>query len=1026
MDSSSLPVGIYDELMTVELEALIGRLATSLRATSVPVDDAELARRVAGHLAAAVERVLSDADEDRRSILSQSLTADVMRVLATHVPESFDDLLLVEPHAVLASVSPRLPDGSFRDIERPLTSLRDTTVLVNAKGEPSLLRELAAEIPSADRIDIVMAFVRWTGIRDLVEALGRHVRHGGQVRILTTTYTNSTELAALEALVDAGVDVRISYDTSTTRLHAKAWLFHRPRGYSTGYVGSSNLTHSALTPGLEWNVRLSAVRNPEAIARMSAVFETYWAGVDFVPFDRSQFIEQTATPVPSVTILPSTDLFLRPFQEQLLERISLARSQGHHRNLLVAATGTGKTVMAAVDYRRLRVDLQHARLLFVAHRKEILEQSLRTFRHAMLDTAFGELWVGDDRPSAFDHVFASIQSLSSAGVESIEPSHFDVVIVDEFHHAAAPTYTRLLEHLAPRELLGLTATPERADGLDLLRYFDGRIAAELRVWDAIDQQHLVPFSYYGIHDGLDLRDVPFKRGVGYDIAELTNVYTANHVWVAQVIAEVGKRVGDPTTMRALGFCVSVDHARFMSDQFNRYGIAARAVTSSTAPGDRAQALRDLRDGRLAIVFTVDLFNEGVDVPTVDTLLLLRPTESATIFLQQLGRGLRRADGKTVCTVLDFVGLQRHEFRFDLKYRALLGGTRRDLEKQIEQKFPFLPSGCHLELDAVAQDVVLASIRSAVPSNFQRRVQELKSMGDVGLERFLADSGVELEDVYSNNHTWSELRAASGFIRPLPSGRSERQWFRALGRLLHVDDVDRARTYRQLVDEGLPAAPECTERHLREARMLVASMFNSDPPDSIEQALTMLRAEPILQSELMELLDVLEQRVTHLGVPFEPADDVPLTIHARYTRREIQAAFGDHPQHVLPPRWDSGVKWLADSATDLLAFTLDKSSGNFSPSTRYRDYAISRQLIHWESQSTTSLASSTGRRYLTQAEGTTKVMLFARLRGHDRAFWFLGPAHYVSHEGERPIAITWRLDHDLPADLFVEFAAAAVA
>ena len=306
------------------------------------------------------------------------------------------------------------------------------------------------------------------------------------------------------------------------------------------------------------------------------------------------------------------------------------------------------------------------------------------------------------------------------------------MIVDEFHHAAASTYRALLEHLRPGQLLGLTATPERADGLDVLKYFDGRIAAELRVWDAIDQQYLAPFVYYGVHDGLDLREVPWRRGTGYDIAALTNVFTADHAWARRVLEQIRTKIGDPGRMRALGFCVSIQHARFMASVFSEAGLPSVAVWGDSPRPEREAALRDLAAGALRVVFTVDLFNEGVDVPTVDTLLLLRPTESPTLFLQQLGRGLRRAHGKTVCTVLDFVGLHRKEFRFDRRFRALLGGSRKDVERQVEQGFPFLPAGCHLELDSVAQEIVLRSIREAIPSAWRERCAELRALGDVTL------------------------------------------------------------------------------------------------------------------------------------------------------------------------------------------------------------------------------------------------------------------------------------------------------
>ncbi|MEZ5231013.1 MAG: DEAD/DEAH box helicase family protein, partial [Acidimicrobiales bacterium] len=359
--------------------------------------------------------------------------------------------------------------------------------------------------------------------------------------MLTTTYTGSTEKAALEQLADLGAAIKVSYDVSTTRLHAKAWVFHRESGFSTAYVGSSNLTHSAQVTGIEWNVRASAARNPDVINKFGAVFESYWQNGDYRPFDSVQFTEEQEragrTDSGPRVILSPIELRPLPFQERLLELLEVSRQKGHRRNLLVSATGTGKTVMAALDYAALAERLDRARLLFIAHREEILDQSLATFRYALRDPSFGEKWVGGARPTSFEHVFASIQSLTRADFDGLR-DHFDVVVVDEFHHAAADSYTRVLGHLEPAELLGLTATPERSDGLPILNWFDDRIAAELRLWDAIDQQYLTPFLYYGIHDGLDLRDIPWKRGRGYDTQALTNLYTSADAWARLVIKQL--------------------------------------------------------------------------------------------------------------------------------------------------------------------------------------------------------------------------------------------------------------------------------------------------------------------------------------------------------------------------------------------------------------------------------------------------------------------------------------------------------
>ncbi|HYH94330.1 DUF3427 domain-containing protein, partial [Hyalangium sp.] len=649
-------------------------------------------------------------------------------------------------------------------------------------------------------------------------------------------------------------------------------------------------------------------------------------------------------------------------------------------------------------------------------------------RHGLRDASFGERWVGGHRPRRFEHVFASIQSLHAAGLADLDPSHFDVVIVDEFHHAAAPSYRALLEHLRPRELLGLTATPERSDGLPLLGWFDNRIAAELRLWDAIDQHRLAPFVYYGLHDGLDLRDIPWRRGRGYDVEGLSNLFTATDVWARRVLAQLVARVDDAGAMRALGFCVSVEHARFMARVFREAGIAATAVWADSPDEERRAALADLAARRVNVVFSVDLFNEGIDVPVVDTLLLLRPTDSPTLFLQQLGRGLRLSPGKTVCTVLDFVGHHRKEFRFDRRFRALLGGSRRELSQQIEGGFPFLPAGCHMELDPVAAEIVLTNIREAVPSRFAEKVEELRQLarsgGEVSLSRYLEETGLELGEVYTRQKAWSDLRAGAGL--PLrPAGPAEEVLRRACGRLLHVDDLVRIETYRRLLAaESAPDPRALSVRERRLLRMLVASTADQalGKTTSLEEGSALLWAHPQVRAELLELLDVLATRVDHVHRPLATHPDVPLQVHARYSRIELFAAFGLGEGAKVAP-WQTGVYWAREASTDLLAFTLDKTSGQFSPTTRYRDYAISRELIHWESQSTTRADSETGRRYQNHVALKSAVMLFARLRSDERAFWFLGPATYVRHESEQPMAVIWRLHHPLPGDLFTAFAAA---
>lgn len=1023
--------GLYEVLITEALEVQLRDIGDRLSARRDKLRSAEAADRIALHIGRLVQRAIQDIDDDERVAVGIALARKLLvQIDAVVTGAGMSPDAPVEPGSVLRALLALLPDGTPETIAEPLIPLLDTALLTNAPGEPRVGNQILAEIHSADRVDVVMAFIRRSGIAPLLDALRLHCAAARQLRVLTTTYTGSTEARALDELQHAGAKIRVSYDLSTTRLHAKAWLFHRASSFSTAYIGSSNLTHSAQVSGLEWNVRVSGARNPDVIGKVGAVFESYWNSGDFVPYDATEFaarMGQAPDARPRIILSP-VELRLEPFQERLLEQIALSRERGHHRNLLVSATGTGKTVMAAVDYARLQATFPRARLLFVAHREEILGQSLDTFRYALRDAAFGELWVGGQRPRRFEHVFASIQSLNATGYGSIDPTHFDVVIVDEFHHAAAPSYRTLLEHVRPIELLGLTATPERSDGLQLLGWFDDRIAAELRLWDAIDQQRLSPFVYYGISDGLDLREIPWRRGHGYDVTELSKLLTADDAWARLVIKQLAEHVDDPRRMRALGFCVSVSHARFMARVFREAGIAAAAVWADSPEEERRGALTDLAEGRVNVVFSVDLFNEGIDVPVVDTLLFLRPTDSPTLFLQQLGRGLRRSRGKTVCIVLDFVGQHRKEFRLDRRFRALLGGSRKDLIYQIEGGFPFLPAGCHLELDAVAKERVLTNIREAIPSQWTAKVSELRLLASryayINLAAFLDETGFELEDVYSGGRSWSNLRGDAG-LRVLGSGPHEESLRRACGRLLHVDDLERIEVWREWLRQSSPALPRSfTPRRLRLLRMLAASVAEQaiDKNTTLEEALAILRQHPQVRAEVLELLDVLAERIDHVHPPWAGQADVPLQVHARYTRIEILAALGVGDGAKVAP-WQSGVYWARNARTDLLAFTLDKTSGQFSPTTSYKDRAIARELIHWESQSTTRADSETGLRYRHHVARGTAILLFARLRADDRAFWFLGPATYVSHESEMPMAVTWRLQYSLPGDLYASFAAA---
>jgi superfamily II DNA or RNA helicase/HKD family nuclease len=1048
---SELIPGLYEQLLTVELQRLVAELAAGQTDVGSP-DAADAHVAVSEHLRRLVARALHAVPEDERLTRQAEICnallewlRDAQRSAAVEPGEA-----LVVPLTVLREVRALTRGAALAGATpRPLVPLSAADLMVNARGEPSVGAAIEREIHSADRIDLLCAFIRWNGVRTLRPALEAHRQAGRPLRVITTVYTGSTERRALDWLASIGADVKVSYDTRTTRLHAKAWLFERLTGFSTAFIGSSNLTHSALLDGVEWNVRLAQASTPELIEKFKAAFESYWADPDYEPYDPARDADRfdravRATAVSEPSPILHFDLQPWPFQREMLQRLGTERERHHrYRNLVVAATGTGKTLVAAFDYRRLRERVQNPSLLFVAHRREILSQSLNAYRAVLRDGSFGELLVDGQRPEQGHHVFASVQSLAQIDLADIAPDAFDVVVVDEFHHAAAPTYERLLKHLTPRILLGLTATPERTDGRSVLEWFDGRIAVELRLWDALDRGLLSPFQYFGLHDGTDLSRVQWSRR-GYDVHALENVYTGDQARVSLILQAIQDKIGSPASMRALGFCVSVAHARFMALEFTRRGLPSVAVSAETSSEEREAALRDLRDRRVNVVFCVDLFNEGVDVPEVDTVLFLRPTESALVFLQQLGRGLRRAEGKDCLTVLDFIGSANRRFRFDLRFRALLGGHQSDIIRQIEEGFPRLPSGCVIQLDRVASTIVLGNVKGSLGSSFAGLVAELRAMADgrrragddpagISLADFLRDAGLEPDDLYkSAGWTWSRLRREAGLPTAI-EGPDEALVARAIPRLLHLDDPDRLALYKHAVASDLPA--ESLEPTSFSGRMLMGLHFAIWGPNStlssLRESMHRLRQHPALAAELGELFDVLEARAEHVSEPLDHhmmwQHRIPLAVHARASLDEILAAFG-RMTFERRNRLRQGVDFDSVTQSDLFFVTLEKAEGHYSPTTMYRDYAISPDLFHWESQSTTSVQSPTGQRYLNHQKRGTHVFLFVRHRKHEAgrtaAYTCLGAAEYVSHERSRPIAITWRLRRPMPDDFFRDAKVAA--
>lgn len=1058
--------GLYEQLITqVVAAALQGkRLYVGERALAPAQASAQLAHFLARVLAFALESVVvpepergSERGPDPKARLSAQIQLANRLILwlqqqVEQDEDFFADSLLDTQGRILTAlyaadnpIAADLPQY-VADIY-PLTGLRESELFSGSNAGLSLESELKREILSADRIDWLVSFIKWAGIRIFRHELEEFARSGRQLRVITTSYMGATDAKAVEFLASLPhAQVKLSYNTQRERLHAKSYLFHRDTGFHTGYIGSSNLSYSALTSGLEWNLKITAQEIPHIIAKASSTFETYWASQDFEAFDgQAPSREKLHSALRSARGASDTetsgsyffDVLPYPHQSDILERLQVERQlHGRRRNLLVAATGTGKTLVSAFDFARFLQTKPDATFLFVAHRAEILQQARSAYRGVLKDSQFGQLWVGGEQPEHYRQLFASIQNLNNQLAQlPLSRDFYDYIVVDEVHHIAASSYRPLLAHFQPDILLGLTATPERHDGGDILADFGGVVAAEIRLPEAINRRLLTPFQYFGIDDDTDLRSIAWQRG-RYEVAALSKLYTHNAQRVRRILQSLQEIVTDIGRMKALAFCVSREHADYMCKEFLIKGLAADVLTSDNS-SERMQKQQALRSGTIQVLCVVDIFNEGVDIPEIDTLLFLRPTESLTIFLQQLGRGLRLAPGKEACTVLDFVGHARAEYDFAGKFRALIGKSARSFEVEIEQGFPHAPLGCRMELSKRCQEEVLRQIRSAILTRGRllQLIRQFPQHTDLPLtlENFLhLHPQLDVQEIYKRGLWTSLLQEVQTQVREDDSRLATLQpvYLRAITtRLLSCDAQNYLQFLLRLLQRNFVLSAEDDSR--------LALMCHYDfwqqaganlPYDNVQGSLQALQ-HPQLQQELAAVLRLRLAQAQHLQSPMPSCPANPLWLHARYSREQVLVGFGAST-FTQQPASREGVFRLTNSNTELLFVTLEKVAAHFSPSTQYHDYAINETLFHWQSQNASRPDRGRGREYVEQQKIGKRIFLFVRETSKDtygRTLGFVnfGEVDYDAHTGSQPMSITWRLRQAMPSFMWQQAAKLAI-
>ena len=903
---------------------------------------------------------------------------------------------------------------------------------------------VSSELATADEAMFIVSFIKKTGVQIIENSLKEFTKTR-RLKIITTTYLGITEQEAIDKIASLdNTEVRILFTRNNkwSHLHAKSYIFIRSKSNKPNsmLIGSSNISGPAFSSNIEWNVRLSSETNPIVLKQAINKFDELWDDRKLFRYDpddersiadleeelnwaRTQnktYEIRTGTVYVDETDKPPLNFEIFPHQQKILDDLFNERQLGFFKNLVVAATGTGKTAVAAFDFKRfMSSNPNNNRLLFVAHRDEILRQSLETFRRVIGNSAFGYLVKStkDFNDCDSPHIFTSIQLLNSKLIKKLDPNSFDYIIIDETHHACAKSYQSLFVHFKPKIILGLTATPERMDGLDIKQYFDNRIAHTLDLTTAINNSILTPFTYCTYTDSVDWSDVNINEIKTSELSKLVDSEEQIQMVISAVEDYTPNNLKD---VRCLAFCADIKHAKTMCQAFNeRWKGSSITITSESSLKERLEAPVRLANGSIHFIFTVDIYNEGVDIQKINTVLFLRPTESLTIYIQQLGRGLRKVNDpnfiKTNLTVIDFVGNYSKNYKVYLdKLAIMMGVPKHRVRGELLKDSPSLPKGCKFDFRFDSKDVILDYIeKQRISIQIQPMLIEFrrnhKNTGT--LQDFLTEYDIDPKKMYSGGGNLTFYRYSKKNILDITT-RSQ-----FLSKIARIDSAAFANGISDVIINGVTSQESKVF-----ANMLFFMMFPTSRhkgivwkgnPD-IKEFVDFLRSDNTLCKESLELIDFLKNN--ELLVPKtsekEWSENI-LQIGCSYYSDQILAGLNkiDISNHYT---LQNGVTTI-DDCRMLLTVTLNHSKEH---KIVFKDTAIDKYHFNWESQKGQTITGDPSQKLM---DNNTEVLLFVRIESKDAygttaPYFFLGPVSCESYKGTKPFEIVWKTYTPIPDEI----------
>ncbi|PRO66476.1 DUF3427 domain-containing protein [Alkalicoccus urumqiensis] len=926
-------------------------------------------------------------------------------------------------------------------------------LLVNNESE-TLLKELTNSLETCDRFYFGVAFVNYSGVQLLLDAIHEAVKAGKQGQIMTSTYLNFTDPKALRRLQEIqDIHINVFVTDENRGFHTKTYIFEYDDSYKI-IIGSSNLTHSALKSNVEWNVEIISKKERPFVERVLKEYHLLWDAChtlseDFLRDYEKQYEEvQRLRPQQHVLQMRSEYVVPNKMQRRAMDNLARLRQLGETKSLVIAATGTGKTFMAAFDVQRVKPK----RLLFLVHREDILIKAKETFEYLLHreNRTFGML-TGTKKEAQADYVFANIRTMATR-YESFSPDAFDYIVYDEAHHTAAPQYQEVMQHFTPDFMLGMTATPERSDDASVFELFDHNAAIEVRLHDALEDGLVAPFHYFGITDVEDIDLSDLSASEQREIARRLQV----HARVDHILHHLYFYGHQGTKRKALGFCVNVEHAKYMAKEFTERGIPSAALSGEDHAAERERVIDRLEDESdpLECVFTVDIFNEGVDIPSVNLVLMLRPTESPIVFIQQLGRGLRKHPGKEFLTVLDFIGNHSRAFLVALALNGQRYYDKESLKVAVATGFAHLPGPVHVQMDEISTQQILAQLD-------QESFQSMK---------YLRASYVEFKKIRHGKppyrlmdyHTYEGAPDPVLFIQhsgsylhflakmeketPLTEMLADDRWAKAyesLSKLLPLKRPHEAailtvllkqRTItveqaKQAVLHWMETVEEATVRH---AMRTLAQHFLDDSEKSRQPALVSWEEEVLVRTDVMDtflendvyvswLEDVLEYGLHRFEQEYGAVTDHVPFFHAGTQYKMRDAALLSNFEKSHSSFRGSG---LLVNGNDYFLFVDLHKDASVEERLNYHDELESPTTFLWDSPNNMAQASKRGQNLIHHEAKGNRLHLFVRKykeieRNKPEPFIYLGEVRVESYEGERPVSFRMQLEEPVPPLLYRE-------